>query len=98
MGQSVRARGEVAGDDHDFASRLIDGLIEVVPRPMAAKFQTLSEKLQRLPGRCDPHAFWWVKPTSSKAFSGRGIMRAAIKPSTAANDIQSPGMARFPVI
>jgi hypothetical protein len=47
---------------------------------------------------CDPHAFWRVKPTSSKAFSGRGITRAAIKPSTAANDIQSPGAARFPVI
>jgi hypothetical protein len=35
----MRARGEVACDDHDFAGRLIDGLIELVPRPMAAKFQ-----------------------------------------------------------
>ena len=39
LGQSVRARGEVARDDHDFAGRLIDGLIKLVPRPMAAKFQ-----------------------------------------------------------
>jgi hypothetical protein len=39
LGQSVRARGEVACDDHDFAGSLIDGLIELVPRPMTAKFQ-----------------------------------------------------------
>ena len=38
------------------------------------------------------------KPTSARVFSERGIIRAAIKPSTAAKDIQSPGMARFPVI
>jgi len=35
LGQSVRARGEVACDDHDFAGRLIDGLIELVPRPIS---------------------------------------------------------------
>ena len=39
LGQSERARGEVACDDHDFAGRLIDGLIELVARPMTAKFQ-----------------------------------------------------------
>jgi hypothetical protein len=35
----VRARGEVARDDHDFAERLVDGVIEPVPRSMAAKFE-----------------------------------------------------------
>src|SRR5262249_39725529 len=39
LGQPVRACGEVACDDHDFAGRLVDVLIELVPRPMAAKFQ-----------------------------------------------------------
>jgi hypothetical protein len=39
LGQSVRARREVAGDDHDFAGRLVNGIIELAPRAMAAKFQ-----------------------------------------------------------
>jgi hypothetical protein len=38
-----RPRGEgirkVACDDHDFAGRLVDGVIEPVPRSMAAKFE-----------------------------------------------------------
>jgi hypothetical protein len=33
------ARGEVACDDHDFAGRLVDGVIEPVLRSMAAKFE-----------------------------------------------------------
>jgi hypothetical protein len=44
------------------------------------------------------YAFWRVRPTSARALSERGIIKEAINPSTAANDIQSPGMARFPVI
>ena len=32
LAKSVRARGEVARDDHDFAGRLVDGVIEPVPR------------------------------------------------------------------
>jgi hypothetical protein len=39
LGQSVRARGEVARDDHDFAGRLVDRVIEPVPRSVAAKFE-----------------------------------------------------------
>ena len=39
LGQSVRARGEVACDDHDLAGRVVDGMIELEARPMAAKFQ-----------------------------------------------------------
>jgi hypothetical protein len=39
LGQSVRARGEVARDDHDFAGRLVDRVIEPVPRSMTAKFE-----------------------------------------------------------
>jgi hypothetical protein len=35
----VKARGEVARDDHDFARRLVDGVIEPVPGSMAAKFE-----------------------------------------------------------
>jgi hypothetical protein len=37
--RSVRTCRDIACDDHDFAGCLIDGLIEVVPSPMAAKFQ-----------------------------------------------------------
>ncbi len=35
----MRARGEVPRDDHAFAGRLVDGVIEPVPRSMAAKFE-----------------------------------------------------------
>jgi hypothetical protein len=39
LGESVRARREVARDDYDFAGRLFGGMIEQLTRAMAAKFQ-----------------------------------------------------------
>ncbi len=82
LGQSVRTGREVACYDHDFSGRLVDGVIEPVPRSMAAKFEVEVGE----PGK----ALCVIGHGGFAAFSGRPSAGARSHDAFVANTAASP--------